>query len=151
MNNDLISREALKKHIAEIVETEEKIDKKWAMGLKYSLKLIDNAPTVFTCNACKNMGNERECVDCHDYSNYVHYEKRPQGEWVHKEDVINYIATQYSEHNELVPIWLNIGDLKGGADMRGKADQLRDCENCVHHSDNGCEVWKCEFEKRSDV
>ena len=39
---------------------------------------IDNAPTVFTCNACKNMGNERECVDCHDYSNYVHYEERPQ-------------------------------------------------------------------------
>ena len=43
--------------------------------------VIDNAPTVFTCNACKNMGNERECVDCHDYSNYVHYEERPQGEW----------------------------------------------------------------------
>lgn len=44
------------------------------------LRKIDNAPTVFSCNACKNMGNERECVDCHDYSNYVHYEERPQGE-----------------------------------------------------------------------
>ena len=43
---DLISREALKKHITEIFETEEKIDKKWAMGLKYSLKIIDNAPAV---------------------------------------------------------------------------------------------------------
>lgn len=27
--------------------------------------------------------------------------------------------------------------------------QLRDCENCVHHSDNGCEVWECEFKRRS--
>lgn len=43
---------------------------------------IDNAPTVFSCNACKNMGNEQECVDCHDYSNYVHYEERPKGEWI---------------------------------------------------------------------
>ena len=57
MNNDLISREALKKHIAEIFEVEEKYDKKWAMGLKYSLKLIDNAPTVgerpIHCKDCK--------------------------------------------------------------------------------------------------
>lgn len=43
---DLISREALKKHITGLFEEEEKIDKKWAMGLKYSLKIIDNAPTV---------------------------------------------------------------------------------------------------------
>lgn len=39
---------------------------------------------------------------------------RPQGEWVRKEDVIHSIAKQYSEHNELVPIWLSIGDIKGG-------------------------------------
>lgn len=44
--DDLISREALKKHITEIFEQEEKIDKKWAMGLKYSLKIIDLAPTI---------------------------------------------------------------------------------------------------------
>lgn len=43
---DLISREALKKHITEIFDVEEKIDKKWALGLKYSLKIIDNAPTA---------------------------------------------------------------------------------------------------------
>ena len=41
---------------------------------------------------------------------------RPQGEWVRKEDLIHYIATQYIEHNELVPIWLSIGDMKGGAE-----------------------------------
>ena len=44
-------------------------------------ELINEAPTVFNCNACKHMGNEQECVNCHDYSNYVHYEERPQGEW----------------------------------------------------------------------
>lgn len=42
--------------------------------------------------------------------------ERPQGEWVRKEDVIHSIAKQYSEHNELVPIWLSIGDMKGGAE-----------------------------------
>lgn len=43
-------------------------------------------------------------------------EKRPKGEWVRKEDVIHRIAKQYSEHNELVPIWLSIGDMRGGAE-----------------------------------
>ena len=42
--------------------------------------------------------------------------ERPQGEWVRKEDVIHSIAKQYSEHNELVPIWLSIGDMRGGAE-----------------------------------
>lgn len=41
-------------------------------------------------------------------------EESKQGEWVRKEDVIHSIAKQYSEHNELVPIWLSIGDIKGG-------------------------------------
>lgn len=45
-------------------------------------KVIDNAPIVFCCEACKNKGNERECVNCHDYSNFIQYEKRPQGEWI---------------------------------------------------------------------
>lgn len=47
--SDLINREALKKKIQEIVETEMPIDEKWAIGLRYSLKLIDNAPTVDAC------------------------------------------------------------------------------------------------------
>lgn len=33
-----------------------------------------------------------------------------------KEKIIHSIAKQYSEHNELVPIWLSIGDIKGGAE-----------------------------------
>jgi hypothetical protein len=39
------------------------------------------------------------------------YEERRQGEWVRKEDVMNSIAKQYSAHNELVPIWLSIGEV----------------------------------------
>jgi len=46
MNNDLISRETLKKKIQGVVENEMPIDKKWALGLRYALKLIDNAPKV---------------------------------------------------------------------------------------------------------
>ena len=42
---------------------------------------IDNAPTVFDCKSCKNNGNERECIDFHEYSNFVKYEERQQGEW----------------------------------------------------------------------
>jgi hypothetical protein len=71
MNNDLISRDALKADFKE--------RNIWSKDI---VDAIDNAPTVFSCNACKNMGNERECVDCHDYSNYVHYNERPQGEWI---------------------------------------------------------------------
>lgn len=31
-----------------------------------------------------------------------------------KEDIIHSIAEQYNAHHELVPIWLHIGDMKGG-------------------------------------
>ena len=44
------------------------------------------------------------------------YEERPQDEWVRKVDVIQSIAKQYNEHDELVPMWLSIGDMKGGAE-----------------------------------
>ena len=68
---------------------------------------LDNAPTV-----CGN--NPKWCESCVSKGKCA--STRPQGEWVRKEDIIHYIATQYSEHNELVPIWLSIGDLKGGAE-----------------------------------
>lgn len=47
---------------------------------------IDNAPTVFDCRSCKNNGNERYCLDCHDYCNFVRYEARPQGKWIEKKN-----------------------------------------------------------------
>lgn len=65
--SDLISREALKKHIIDLFEEEEKIDKKWAMGLKYSLKIVDNAPTVTfskeICSGCGRYIREKEEAD----------------------------------------------------------------------------------------
>lgn len=70
---DLISREALKKMVYAEFSNSNLTD---AFN-----DIIDNAPPVFSCNACKNRGNEQECIDRHDYSNYVHYDERPQGEW----------------------------------------------------------------------
>lgn len=59
------------------------------------IDLIDNAPTV----------------------EYPFYQEAYQtGYEEGKEDVIHSIAKQYNAHNELVPIWLSIGDLKGGAE-----------------------------------
>jgi len=81
MTNDLISREALKAKIQEIVEKEMPIDEKWAIGLRYSLKVIDNAHAVEVIplehhNKIKNiMDNEiKSLVDILD-------NERPQGEW----------------------------------------------------------------------
>ena len=95
MNNDLISREALKEAVdtwdkfgytaqGELIRLTEKNKDLYVPYVKYQdiVNCIDNAPTVFDCRSCKNNGNERECVDCHDYSNYVRYENRPQGEYV---------------------------------------------------------------------
>ena len=95
MNNDLISREALKKaYFNAINET--------SIGEVSIIELIDNAPTVKPyCYFC----GQRE---------HGQTVERPQGEWIRKEDVIHSIVKQYSEHNELVPIWLSIGDMKGG-------------------------------------
>lgn len=84
MNNDLISREALKNHIIDIFDEEVNYDKKWAMGLKYSLKLIDAAPTVEP-----DITNE-DLDACMTESYHLGYElaevnfKKPQvdcGEW----------------------------------------------------------------------
>lgn len=56
-------------------------DKGYDTGLQSAIEQIDQAPTVITCEVCKNKGNERECVDCHDYSCFVQYEPRPHGKW----------------------------------------------------------------------
>ena len=51
-----------------------------------------------------------KCSECSYYTNTFN------DEWVRKVDIVHYIATQYSEHNELVPTWLSIGEMKGGAE-----------------------------------
>jgi len=60
----------------------EAVNTKRVVGRFNTIQLIDNAPTVFDCRSCKNNGNERECVDCHEYSNFVKYEDRPQDKWI---------------------------------------------------------------------
>ena len=91
MNNDLISRSELKKALQEYKQTQYNDDRP---DLEYEYIDIDDLNYVI---------NNAPTVD-----------EIPQGDWVRKEDIIRYIATQYSEHNELVPIWLSIGDMKGG-------------------------------------
>ena len=73
MNNDLISRSELKEAINKIIDEEIEIDEKWARGLKYSLKIINNVPTVEPDKIQALMS---------DYLVYRCEPKRPQGEWV---------------------------------------------------------------------
>lgn len=42
----LIDADELKNAISDVVREELPEDKKWAKGLEYSLKIIDNAPTI---------------------------------------------------------------------------------------------------------
>lgn len=84
--SDLISREALKEATKELYN--KTLDAIVKFGIEKAYELINIAPTA----------------------------SPKQGEWIRKEDVIHSIAKQYSEHNELVPIWLSIGDMKGGAE-----------------------------------
>ena len=104
MNNDLISREALKKALEEY---------KYCGFYDKLIEIIDNAPTVEdhsleiaqkSIELGRRVGKTEGIIES----------QRPQGGWIRKEDVIHSIAKQYSEHNELVPIWLSIGDMKGG-------------------------------------
>lgn len=140
MNNDLISREALK----------EKLNKKaldLANGGMIFIEsinhIIDNAPTV----DLKDIYQEGH-YDGHleGYTKAINEEK-PQGKWKGKgiERICSVCGFDVPVSKfELCKFCPNCG-----ADMRPKPNQLRDCENCVHHSDNGCEVWECEFKRRS--
>lgn len=52
-----------------------------------------------------------------------------------------------------VPCWTEIEHDRGMIDgirfaleMMEQAEGVRDCENCKHHTENGCSSWDCEFE-----
>lgn len=121
-------------------------------------ELIDNAPTVEPCYQTTS------CLDCKMYDKEKHncprfcevirsaIEERPQGKWI---DIDSLVSKAMCSNCKNIIITEPFGKPKTcpncTADMRGEADRLRDCENCVHHSDNGCEVWECKFEKRSDL
>jgi predicted RNA-binding Zn-ribbon protein involved in translation (DUF1610 family) len=131
MNDDLISRAALKQHITEIFEIEKEIDTKWAMGLKYSLKLIDNAPTVDTqaeLIVARSQGyelgfaegyeegfakgKESPIDDLSEYSDKLWqraYERgkaepRPQGKWI--EDSVTFACSECGTH----AVWIGNND-----------------------------------------
>lgn len=127
MNNDLISREDLKMAITQ----NRNIDRNAVCDV---LDIIDNAPAVTSKVefVTKNGITFPKALETMTYSHEltteerqniekaymlgVYSTERSQDEWVRKVDVIQSIAKQYSEHDELVPMWLSIGDMKGGAE-----------------------------------
>ena len=72
-DEDLISREALKTTINSVVDEEIRFEQAWAMGLKYSLKIINKAPTVEITDYDTGYQDGLE-----DGLNDI----RPQGEWI---------------------------------------------------------------------
>lgn len=103
MKNDLISRSELKKAVNGFFDNHFKglVSNELITYAKAVDNAIDNAPTV-------EPDNEYGAIQ---YSNGFN-----DGFTTAKDTIIQNIAKQYSEHNELVPEWLSIGDLKGGAE-----------------------------------
>lgn len=106
MNNDLISREALKDKLTDTINVNDITKSEWYEGyaacVQVLSELIDNAPSA------EEITNE-------DIQQAIK-EGFANGYEMAKEKIIHSIAKQYSEHNELVPMWLSIGDIKDGAE-----------------------------------
>ena len=88
MNNDLISREALKKSLNYIYDCAY-IDSKSKEGIASDIiATIDNAPTVEPCyqtTSCLDCGNyDKENHNCPRYCEVIKeaINSRPQGEWI---------------------------------------------------------------------
>ena len=129
---DLISREELKKALKSNCDLCHDKNTNWCehcCPLNDFEDLIDNAPTVDIKDQIAGAYNEGYMCGSREAE-----KARPQGEITNediqqaikegfangyemaKEKIIHSIAKQYSEHNKLVPIWLSIGDIKGGAE-----------------------------------
>lgn len=118
MNNDLISREALKKSFEDIVCIE-------PMPYAFVKQIIDNAPTVEPCYQTTS------CLDCKMYDKEKHNcprfcevireiakeNQRPQGEWVKIGELG--LAYKCNKCEEVSVIPENFCP-NCGADMRGK-------------------------------
>lgn len=53
----------------------------------------------------------------------------------------------------LVPCWTEIEQNRGyilGLKYALLLLEQRDCMHCVNHTDNGCKVWECKFEKKGE-
>ena len=132
MNNDLISRSALKKHITEIFEIEEKHDKKWALGLRYSLKLIDNAPTVepdVNCSHCDYFKFSKSFIE-----NIVGFMLK------HNIETVDDLMTELNRINELL----------GGAENKRPTGECK-CGTCKHREESPCgeccHAWEDLYEE----
>ena len=59
-----------------------------------------------------------------------------------------------------VPSWTEIEQNRGYIlglrsaimmiEKESQMGEIRDCENCVNHTDNGCKVWECKFEAKKE-
>ena len=52
---------------------------------------------------------------------------------------------------EMVPCWTVVDYNRGMIDGLKMAIEMlkannRDCRNCKHHTENGCDSWDCEYE-----
>lgn len=127
MNNDLISRSALREDLRSFFPSEvlEGIEPKTLFA--QIMHDIDNVPTVENITVFCENADEKTIEDLKAELQRVMFEK-PQcnqiaweqgyecGYRQAKEDAIRRIAEQYSEHHELIPEWLSIGDMKGGTE-----------------------------------
>ena len=98
VKGDLISRDALKKAFEEVYPLA--TDEIGGVVNKQIYEIIDNAPTV-------DVISNKEGYEMYNKGYMSGYE-------IGKKDVIRSIAKQYSTHNELVPMWLSIGDIRMG-------------------------------------
>lgn len=57
---------------------------------------------------------------------------------VRVEDVIRYIADQYTKHERLVPYWLKVGDVP-----RVDAVEVVRCRDCIHYESDGGAMMIC--------
>ena len=107
MNNDLISREALKDEIKKVSRFNDGTYK-W-LYLNGVYNAIDNAPTV---TPTFGLFRDMLCSDC---------EKRPQGEWIENNETVFVNRFNCSECGRLIfePKEKNNFCPNCGADMRG--------------------------------
>lgn len=109
----IIDADNLKKQITETVEAEGEIDLKWSKGLNYSLKMIDNAPTVPNEYMRGYEAAEREY-------------KRSPGEWIRKVDEVGFISYICSKCGAEIEVEDCSDDkfcFNCGADMKGEINK----------------------------
>ena len=116
MNNDLISREALKKEVKTKLTSGEYYP-------HHFIKLIDDAPTVPQVTVFAETADEKAVADLKAELQSV-IEPRPQSNQIAweqgyecgyhqaKEDIAKSIKEQYNKHHELIPYWLSIGEVR---------------------------------------